>query len=82
MSTPIKPETAVPSSADSKNVIDSHKTAAAHLQEASKLHTEAAKHHEEGNTDKAHNATLKANGHSAIANEAQKEVVKQHAVKK
>jgi len=65
-----------------KNIIENHKKAAKHLEEAAKLHHEAAKHHEEGNHDKAHHSTVNAHGHTAHAIEAEKEIVKHHAVKK
>jgi len=57
--------------------IENHKKAAMHLEEAAKSHHEAAKHHEEGNEDKAAKSTMKAHGHTVLASEAQKEVVKQ-----
>jgi len=58
--------------------IENHKKAAMHLEEAAKSHHEAAKHHEEVNSDKAANSTIKAHGHSVLASEAQREVLKQH----
>jgi len=58
--------------------IESHKKAAKHLEEAAKSHHEAAKHHEEGNPEKAANSTIKAHGHTVLASEAQKEVLKQN----
>ena len=56
--------------------IESHKKAAMHLEEAAKSHHEAAKHHEDGNLDKAASSTIKAHGHSTLAAEAQREVLK------
>jgi len=64
------------------NTIENHKKAAAHLEEAAKSHHEAAKHEEAGNLDKAASSTIKAHGHSTIAAEAQREVLKSQAVKK
>jgi hypothetical protein len=61
--------------------IDNHKKAARHFEEAAKSHLEAAKHHENGNHGKAAKSTIEAHGHSNLANEAQKEDVKQHASK-
>ncbi len=62
--------------------IENHKKAAMHLEEAAKSHHEAAKHQEEGNLDKAASCTVKAHGHSTLAAEAQREVLKSQAVKK
>jgi hypothetical protein len=61
-----------------KAIIENHKKAAKHLEEAAKSHHEAAKHHEAGEHDKAHHSTIKAQGHTAHAIEAQKEISKQH----
>ena len=57
-------------------VIDSHKSIAKQLEEAAKKHYEAAKHHEEENHDEAHNCTLHAHKHLALAAEAQTEMLK------
>lgn len=59
--------------------IENHKNAAKHLEEAAKLHHEAAKHHEAGNHEKAAESTVKAQGHTTKANEAQKEDAKYHS---
>lgn len=77
--TPIKKEITIPT-AENKKGIENHKKAATHLEAAAKNHHEAAKHHEEGNHEKAAKSTLVAHGHMSLANEAQKEVVKQHAL--
>jgi hypothetical protein len=53
--------------------IESHKTAAKHLEEAAKHHREAAKHLEEGNPDKAHYSLLKALAHTEYAAKIHKE---------
>jgi hypothetical protein len=65
-----------------KNIIENHKKAATHLEDAAKLHRESAKHHEEGSHDKAYHSTIKAHGNTAHAVETQKEIIKQHAIKK
>mgnify|MGYP001549162234 CR=1 FL=1 len=61
--------------------IENHKKAAMHLEEAAKSHHEAVKHHEAGNEDKAASSTIKAHGHSTLAAEAQREVLKSQASK-
>ena len=65
--------------ADNKKGIENHKNAAKHLEEAAKHHHEAAKHHEDGNHDKAAESTVKAQGHTSMANDAQKEDAKHHS---
>ena len=65
-----------------ETIINNHKKAATHLEEAAKLHLEAAKHHEENNHDKAHLCCVKANGHTTHARESQKEILKEHATTK
>ena len=65
-----------------EKIIEGHKKAAKHLEEAARLHQEAAKHHEAGNHDKAHQSTVKAQGNTKLATEAQAEILKQHAIKK
>ncbi len=74
--TPIKVETPI---VVAQKGIQNHKEAAKHHEEAAKHHLDAAKHHEEGNHEKACASTVKAHGHSVMANEHQKEDVKQHA---
>ena len=54
-------------------------TYATHLEYALKHHREAAKHHEEGNHDKAAQSTLIAQGHHVLAGEHQREDAKHHA---
>ena len=78
--TPIKKEQTIIPTAENKKGIENHKKTATHLETAAKLHKEAAKHHEDGNHEKAAESTVKAQGHMAIANEHQKEDVKQHAI--
>jgi len=78
--TPIKKEQANGSAVDVQKGIDNHKKAAKHLEEASKHHLQAAKHHEAGNHDKASDSTVKAHGHTCLANECQKEDTKNHAM--
>jgi len=74
--TPVKTETPV---ILAKEEIDHHLQAAKHHEEAAKQHREAAKQHEAGNHDKACACTVKAHGHSAMAQEHQTEDIKQHA---
>lgn len=57
-------------------VIDNHKSIAKQLEEAAKKHYEAVKHHEEENHEEAHNCTLHAHKHLALATEAQTEMLK------
>ena len=57
-----------------------HKKIASHLQEASKSHIEAAKHHEDGNHEKAAYSTMTAQGHIANAKAASKQDVRDHAI--
>lgn len=61
--------------------IENHKKAANHFKAAAKNHLDAAKHHENGHHEKAAESTVKAHGHSSLANEAQKEDVKHHTPK-
>ena len=67
------------SSTDSKKSMENHKTAAKHLTDAAKHHMDASKHHEDGNHEKAAESTVKAHGYTSLANDAQKENVKNHA---
>ncbi len=60
--------------------IQSHKKAALHLEEAAKNHHEAAKFHDEGNHEKGHYSTIKAQGHTILASEAQRELLKNHTI--
>jgi hypothetical protein len=64
-----------------KKRVENHKLTAAHLDESSKHHLEAAKHVEVGNHEKAAHSTLAAHAHQMIAKDAHKEVLKNHAVK-
>ena len=65
--------------ADAKKGIENHKKAAENLTEAAKHQLEAAKHHENGNHEKAAESTVKAHGYTSLANDAQRENVKNHA---
>lgn len=76
---PEKKEVITPPTAANSKIVENHKTAAKHHEEASKHNIEAAKHHENGNTEKAAQSTIVAQGHSNIANKAQKNVLKNHA---
>lgn len=60
-------------SAENQKGIENHKRAASHLQEA-------AKHHENGDEEKAAHSTLKAQGYHSLATEAQREDVRHHAL--
>jgi hypothetical protein len=73
-----KDQPEMPTAENQKSKIENHKTAAMHHGEAAKNHTDAAKHREDGNHDKANDCTVKAQGHSHLANEANKEVIKNH----
>lgn len=77
--TPIKKEKTTIPTAENKKGIENHNKIATHLETAATHHKEAAKHHEAGNHELAAESTVKAQGHTAIANEHQKEDVKQHA---
>ncbi len=66
--------------AQGKTQVENHKTAAKHHDEASKHHIEAANHREAGDHVKANASTLKAQGHSAIANDHHTEITKQQAL--
>lgn len=65
-----------------EKIIEAHKNAAKNLEEAAKHHQDAAKHHEAASHDKAHQSTIKACGHTEVAKDAQKEILKQHTTKK
>lgn len=64
---------------ENKKGIENHRKIAKHLEEASKHHLDAAKHHEASNHDKAAASTLKAQGHTCLATELQREDAKHHA---
>lgn len=66
---------------DKKANVENHKKIAKHLETAAKHHEDAAKHHEADNHEKAALSTVKAQGHLLLANQAQKEDVKNHALK-
>ena len=65
---------------EKQNRIDSHKKTANHLDQASKYHLEAAKHHEADDHDKAAKSALTAQGHLILAHEGQKEEAKKYAL--
>jgi hypothetical protein len=77
--TPIKKEQSTIPTAENKKGIENHKKTATHLKAASEHHLDAAKHHEEGNHEKAAESTVKAHGHYCSANDLQKEDAKNHA---
>lgn len=64
-----------------KNVIDNHKKAAVHHEAAAKNHNDAAKFREEGDDEKAEESTVKAHGHHALANQHQRQAVKNSSCK-
>ncbi len=66
----------------SKIAVENHKKTVTHLEAAAKSHTEAIKHHEEKNEEKAAKSTIVAHGHLSLANDAHKEISKQHALNK
>jgi hypothetical protein len=83
MNTPeVKTEKKLVSPAENQKGIENHKKAATHLEAAAKSHIEAAKHHEAGNHEKAAQSTIAAHGHTCLANDCQKEDVKNHALAK
>lgn len=65
--------------AENNTGIENHKKAAGHFQAAANSHLQAAKHHENGNHDKAAKCTVNAQGHSCLGYEAQKKDAKYHA---
>jgi hypothetical protein len=65
--------------ADNQKRVDSHKKVAEHLTNASKSHMEAAKHHENGEHEKAAVSTITAHGHHTLARDLQKEDARLHA---
>lgn len=77
--TPTKSEKTVVSPVDNKKDVENHKKIATHLEASAKHQMDAAKHHEENNHEKAAASTIKAQGHLALASEAQKEDAKHHA---
>ena len=78
---PVKKEGINAPTASGSMSIENHKLAATHHQEAAKHHLDAVRHHEEGNHEKAAESTVKANGHSSLADDHQKEDAKHHATK-
>ena len=54
-------------------MIENHKKAAHHLEEAARYHHEAIVYHQTGNQDKALICTVKAQGHTIRATQCQKE---------
>lgn len=68
------------SPSENKKAIENHKKTATHLEAAAKNHLDAAKHYEDENQNKAAKSTITAQGHMALANDAHKDVLKQHAL--
>jgi len=79
-STSVKTDKIGATHSDNQKTAENHKTAAKHHGEAAKHHLEAAKHHEDGNHEKAAHSTVIAHGHSSLANEAQHNDAKSHAL--
>lgn len=67
--------------AETQKGIENHKKAAIHFEAAAKSHSDAAKHHENGNHEKAIKSTIEAHGHASLAKEAQRQGVKHLVVK-
>ncbi len=67
--------------ADNQKSIENHKKAATHFDNASKSHLEAAKHHENGEHEKAAQSTVNAHGHNVMARKVQKKDAKLQASK-
>lgn len=76
----IEKKTTTENSKDTKaedlKLIQKHKKIAEYLKEAAEKHIIAAKHHEEGEHDKAYEIAAHAHGHTALAAEAQIEMLK------
>jgi hypothetical protein len=79
VATPVKTEPSKGATSEVKKGSENHKVAAKHHEEAAKHHHEAARHHDEGNHEKAAQHTVIANGHSTLAQEAQKADSTHHA---
>ncbi len=76
--TPIKKAKVIGPTAENQKGIEHHEKAAMHFDAAAKSHLDAAKHHKNGNHEKAAKSTVEAHGHACVANEAQKEDLKHH----
>lgn len=72
--------TKVASIADIQNAIECHYKIAKYLDIASRLHTEAAKHHQNGHHEKAAQCILKAHGNLILAGDLQRENLINHAI--
>jgi len=77
---PIKAEKVKLTPAENQKRVENHKTTATHLEAAAKEHLDAAKHHENEEHEKAAKSTITAQGHLTLARDAQKEVLKSHAL--
>lgn len=80
LTTPIAQNHSNPKTTDNSKGIENHKKAAKHHEEAAKNHLQAIKHHEAGEAEKATKSTVIANGHHHLAGEANREVLKHHAL--
>jgi hypothetical protein len=65
-----------------KNIkgIKNHRKTAGYLQVAAKSHLEAARHHQEGNHEKAAQSTIVAHANFNLADKAQRKDMNQHAI--
>jgi hypothetical protein len=77
-----KKKSAIQSITLSLNNIENHQTAAKHHEKAAKHHLAAVRQHQSGNDKKAYKSTVKAQEHYELATVANREVSKQHALKK
>lgn len=80
MTTSKEKESSKKTSDEIQKGVKNHKKIAHHLDAAAKLHLDAAKHHEDGEHKKAAQSTIAAQGFLILANEAQQEDVKHHAL--
>jgi hypothetical protein len=68
-----------PTADENKKHVANHRKTSQHLKAASEYHLEAAKHHEEGNHEKASQSTVASTGQLCLANDCYREDVKHHA---
>jgi len=69
-------ETLKDTKAEDLKLIEKHKKIAEYLKQAARKHIIAAKFHEEGDHEKAYDVTVHAHGHTALAAEAQIDMLK------
>ena len=80
LANPIKAEKIQLTPAENQKRVENHKATATHLEAAAKEHLDAAKHHENEEHEKAAKSTITAHGHLSLAQDAQREVLKSHAL--